>query len=366
MNLSTRAVAYTVAIGFIAILLILTPASLFIAGCTSGGTGGGEEPYRKPLPLNQVGTWAYQIQGLSEPGAMRDLAASTYDMLVVEPTRTDWSSDDRHFDTRDVVRRLKESPAGDGVHRKLVLAYIDIGEVENWRWYWTWSRRWEEGTSRPADWPDYIVTHDPDGWEGNYPVAYWDRRWKDVVIYGRNTGTHPDRDYTSVLDEVLLDGFDGVYLDWVEGYEDEDVAAKAASQGLDPVEEMVAFMEEIGDYGRNADPDFLVVQQNASALASEWPESLSCIDAVAQEAIWYDGDTFDDWDEEGAADTPVEPDLTDYYLDNLEVYREAGIPVFDCEYATAYADEAYTKSWDEGFVPYCTRRSLSRLTTTPP
>ena len=44
----------------------------------------------------------------------------------------------------------------------------------------------------------------------------------------------------------------------------------------------------------------------------------------------------------------------------------AGLPVFDCEYALNYASTAYANSLDRGYVPYATRRSLSRLTTTPP
>jgi cysteinyl-tRNA synthetase len=318
------------------------------------------------LNLGEVQTWAYQIQDISETGAVAALAASSYDMLVVEPTRTDWSSDDKYFNTKGMVEQLKATMAGDGVHRKLVIAYIDIGEAEDWRWYWDWSYEWKEGDPRPADWPDYIVTHDPDGWEGNYPVTYWDPDWKDVIIYGQNTGTHPDRDYSSVLDEVLQDGFDGVYLDWVEGYEDVDVAAEAVNQGLDPAEEMAEFIKEIRDYGRSRNPDFVVIQQNAAALASERPETLSYIDAIAQEAIWYDGDAFDNWNEAGAADIPVGSGLTQYYLNHLNTYQAAGLPVFDCEYAVKYADQAYTLARNKGFIPYCTRRSLSRLTTTPP
>lgn len=319
-----------------------------------------------PLPLEDVRTWAYQLQGLSEPGAVEELAESGYDMLVLEPTCTDWSSTDREFDTAEMVENLKASGAGDGVHRKLVLAYIDIGEAEDWRWYWTWSSDWEPGEPFPADWPDFIVAPDPDGWEGNYPVAYWEPAWKDIIIYGENTGAAPGRDYRSALDEALEHGFDGVYLDWVEGYEDPDVAGEAAAQGVDPAEEMADLIEEIGEYGRSRNPEFLVVQQNAAALAEERPETLSYIDAIAQEAIWYDGTAFDAWDDPEGADVRQDPDLTEYYLELLSIYMEAGLPVFDCEYAVEYAGRAYSLSHERGFIPYCTRRALSRLTSTPP
>ena len=318
------------------------------------------------ISLDEVQTWAYQIQGLSEPGAVEALAESSYDLLVVEPTRTDWSSDDRYFDTSGMVETLKDSTAGDGEHRKLVLAYLDIGEAEDWRWYWDWSQEWEEGEPRPEDWPEFILTHDPDGWEGNYPVAYWDQEWKDIMIYGVGDDESGERDYESAMDEILRDGFDGVYMDWVEGYENIEVALEAMRQDLDPADEMVEFIKEIGEYARERNPDFLVVQQNASSLGSERPESLRYIDAIAQEAIWFDGEAFDEWDEPDAADIPVEPELTREYLANLDIYLEAGLPVLDCEYAVSEAYDAYHQSWDMGFIPYRTRRSLSRLTTTPP
>jgi cysteinyl-tRNA synthetase len=295
-----------------------------------------------------------------------ELAASEYDMLVLEPTCTDWSSDDRGFDTSRMVESLKDSKAGDGIHRKLVLAYIDIGEAEDWRWYWTWSNGWEPGEPFPEDWPGFILAPDPDGWEGDYPVAYWDPAWKDIIIYGRDTETAAGRDYTSVLDEVLEHGFDGVYLDWVEGYEDPDIAEAAGDQGVDAAEEMAAFIEEIGDYGRDRNPDFIVVQQNAAALAEEQPETLSHVDAIAQEAIWYDGSAFDDWNDALGADIPQDPELTEYYIELLGAYLEEGLPVFDCEYAVEYAERAYALSYEHAFVPYCTRRPLSQLTTTPP
>ncbi|UCC61956.1 MAG: endo alpha-1,4 polygalactosaminidase, partial [Anaerolineae bacterium] len=237
------------------------------------------------LSLDQVTYWAYQIQELSRRGAVDALVASRYDMLVLEPTRTDWSSDDKHFDTGRMVARLKGSAASDGAHRKLVLAYIDIGEAEDWRWYWKWSTGWDCTGDRPADWPDYILTCDPDGWTGNYPVAYWDAAWKDVVIYGRHQGSDPDRDYSSVLDEVLLDGFDGIYLDWVEAFEDETVAAAARAVGKDPATEKIAFINEMKQVAAARHPGFLIIQQKAASLIDGHPELVWAIDAIAQEAI---------------------------------------------------------------------------------
>jgi len=328
--------------------------------CNGKGSG------LQPKDLDDVQYWGYQIQAISEKGMVDALEASHYDMLVLEPTRTDWSSVDRLFDTRAMVTRLKNSTASDGVHRKLVIAYIDIGEAEDWRWYWTWSTDWDCAPPIPDDWPDYIISCDPDGWSGNYPLAYWDERWKDIIIYGENQDSSPYGDYNSVIDEVIRSGFDGIYLDWVEAFEDDTVIAEAKKAGLDPAEEMIGFIQEMRDYATARNPNFIIIQQNAASLIDGHPELANVIDAIAQEAIWYDGDADVDWGSSDGYDYPNDQALVDYYLAYLWDYQDADLPVFDCEYALGNADDAYSNAIKEDFIPYATRRSLSQLTTTPP
>lgn len=313
-----------------------------------------------PLSPEEVSYWAYQLQGINEPGAVEALAASQYDMLVLEPTRTDWSSDDRYFDAAAMVARLKDS------RRRLVIAYIDIGEAEDWRWYWSWSKGWDCTGQPPADWPDYILLCDPDGWAGNYPVAYWDPAWQDIIIYGQNQPPTPERDYTSAIDEAIRDGFDGIYLDWVEAFDDETVIAAAQTAGKDPAVEMIAFIRAMRNYATARNPDFVIIQQNAASLLEGHPELLTVIDAIAQEAIWYDGDPDVAWDDPAGHDYIQEQSLTDYYLGYLDQYRQEGVPVFHCEYALTYADQAYANGLAKGYKPYVSRTSLWQLTTTPP
>jgi uncharacterized protein (TIGR01370 family) len=323
-------------------------------------------PSAGPMSLADVTYWGYQITDISQPGAVDALAASHYDMLVLEPTRTDWSSDDKLFDTKGMVSLLKDSLASDGVHRKLLVAYIDIGEAEDWRWYWTWSTGWDCTGARPADWPDYIITCDPDGWSGNYPVAYWDPLWKDVVITGTNQNSAPYGDYNSIIDEVIKDGFDGIYLDWVEAFENTDVISAALTAGVDPAVEMIAFIQEMREYAALRNPNFVIIQQNAASLIEGHPELLSAIDALAQEAIWYDGSADVAWGDPAGYDWVNDGSLVSYYIYYLDQYLGAGLPVFDCEYALTHAGTAYANALNKGYVPYVTRRALSQLTTTPP
>lgn len=320
----------------------------------------------EPMPLESISSWAYQIQEISQPGAVEALAASGYDMLVVEPTRTDWSTEDHDFDTKKMVTQLKDSRASDGIHRKLVLAYVNIGQAEDWRWYWKWSKGWRCASLRPRDWPDYILACDPDGWEGDYPVAYWDKHWKDIVLYGNNQGSDPGRDYSSMIDEVLQDGFDGVYLDWVEGFENEQVSAAAQAAGKDPAVEMITLLRELNEYARKRHPGFMIIQQNATALAEGHEELYQIIDGIAQEGVWYGGEAADQWEDPRGYDQPNDPSLTNEYVEMLEEYQNAGLPVFVCEYALVNAGTTYANARKHGYIAYVTRTPLSRLTTTQP
>jgi uncharacterized protein (TIGR01370 family) len=129
---------------------------------------------------------------------------------------------------------------------------------------------------------------------------------------------------------------------------------------------MIRLIAEIRAYARSRAPKFLIIQQNAAALSDGHPELFDQIDAIAQEAVWYDGIATDDWEDRQGHDALHDPDLTAYYVDHLARHIEEGLPVFVCEYALAKAGTAYANAAQHGYVPYVTRRSLGALTTTPP
>jgi uncharacterized protein (TIGR01370 family) len=351
---------------FLSFLLL----SFFLIGIQKETTVDHTTAESSPLPLSSVRYWAYQLQDLDTSGAIDKIVNSQYDMVVIEPTVTY----DPDFDARDMVNRIKASKASDGIHRKLVFAYIDIGEAEEWRWYWGNHKTYEAyGECKNAyinqiqQWAPWVVACDPDGWAGNYPVAFWDDDWKDIVIYGTTLGSNQGLYFNSMLDEVVQDGFDGVYLDWVEAWEMDEVQERAENEGKDPGQEMLNFIKEIRTYGKQYNEDFLVVQQNSSELINEVGANAlkNAVDAIAQEGVWWDGvGGNDDWYDPEGYDYPS--CCTSYYLSRLRKYKNAGFPVFVCDYAVQKADEVYQKAAAEGFIAYATRRSLSKLTTTPP
>ncbi len=144
--------------------------------------------------MADVGNFLYLIN----PGAFpnRDayldaLRNTSFDLLIIDAFYNGTPL------TSNEVASLKVKAIGGS---RLVIAYMSIGEAEDYRYYW--NHAWTVNR------PDWMKGENPE-WEGNYKVEYWDTAWKQVIYKADD----------SYLDRVLTAGFDGVYLDQVEAYE---------------------------------------------------------------------------------------------------------------------------------------------------
>ena len=303
----------------------------------------------------EVEYWMYQIQWLDEYEAIDELDNTEYEMLVVEPG---FNFIDFAYDTEYLVSALKYRPGGE---ERILLAYIDIGQAEDYRSYW--ASDWVAPTKDHKGSPEFLITIDPDGWSGNYPVAYWDPDWKSLWL-------GPD----GLIRQLIEYGFDGIYLDWVEAYDDDKVRQEAESMGLNPEMEMITFIQEMRTLGKGIDPGFLIIPQNAPYLLDEDPELYaSIIDGIATEDTWYYGEGDADWDSRKAGDLEGgDRHDGEYSTDNRirqnKKYLSLGLPVFTVDYCRDdyNADEVYYKSRQNGFIPIVTRVALSQPTETPP
>ncbi len=291
--------------------------------------------------LENTRFWAYQIQKQDHGNNMDKLADSHYDMLVIDQTRS--LKGDEDYDSKKDVSLLKKSANSRG-GRKLVVCYIDVGEAESYRWYW--QKDWKVGN------PDWIVAEDPDGWDENYPVKFWRHEWKDIM--------------KKCIDRIIYDGYDGIYLDWLEVYSFEQVAEAAEAEGLSPIAELTKFVGELRGYARKRNPCFLIIAQNAAELGT-FAGYTEFFDAIAQEAIWYDG-TGDPDSSEQPGDEPWDADESQELLYQLEEWQDLDKPVFNVEYAQEQSnvDRSYRLGQDNGLITYVTLRPLDRLTATPP
>ncbi len=308
--------------------------------------------YNFSQSLNNVKFWAYQIQAQDESNNIRKLADSKYELLIIDNTRTVIGKE-AYYNATDITK-LKNSKGWNGKN-KIVVSYVDIGEAEEHRYYW--KEDWRVGN------PDWIVANDPDGWKGNYPVKYWRKEWKDLMF-----GTD-----SSIIDMILADGYDGIYLDWVEAFEFDSVMNKASSEGLNSRYEMIKFIEEIAQYCRTKKPGFLIIPQNATAIIynENWETDkltqryFNIIDAIAQGNVWFDGEA----DPQGQlGDIPENAELTQEYLTNLNFFKLAGKTIFTVDYAQipANVDSCYRAAKRLGFIEYVSLRQLDKLTDTPP
>lgn len=120
-----------------------------------------------------------------------DLNSTNYDMIILDLFF--WA--EKTLTPQDIAALQTKANGG----KRLVVAYMSIGEAEDYRYYWQ-----PEWSTNPPGW----LGEENSNWEGNYLVQYWQPEWKNI-IYGSDN---------SYLDRILETGFDGVYLDLVDAY----------------------------------------------------------------------------------------------------------------------------------------------------
>ena len=252
-------------------------------------------------------SFLYQLQNLN----VTNVATSSFAWVV-----TDYSHDG------SAAGELSSNEVATLRAGKTVLAYLSIGEAEDYRFYWNpvWLKN-----DRPA----WLGPVNP-SWRGNYEVKYWDPGWQTNVY--------------AYLDRILAQGFDGVYLDIVDGYEFWEKERPSAAQ------DMINFVEQIATYARTKHPDFLIFPQNASSLVTN-AGYLATISGIGTEDTWFNGDKRQK--QAGTAE------VTGF----LDLVRAAGKPVLAIDYARKQAniDWFYSVAEAKGYWPYSSVRNLDQL-----
>lgn len=245
-------------------------------------------------------TWAYQLQG-----DVGRIAGSQADMVVVDP------------DHAGAAARFRSKPGGG---RRAVLAYLSIGEAERGRPYWK---------SCCASGSPSWLTGKTQGWAGNYVVKFWEPGWKAIVA-ARVKG-------------FLAQGYDGLYLDRVDSYE--NIQAPGGSRAA-----MIAFVREVVAQARAVKGDAAIVVQNAEELLTS-DSYVAAIDGIAKE------DLFHGVNHNGARNPGG---MVSASVGLLKRAKAKGKSIFVVEYlsggsASKVADEIRA----QGFVPSFAGRSLA-------
>jgi cysteinyl-tRNA synthetase, unknown class len=253
------------------------------------------------------------------------LASSPFDLLVIDHAPDRVESVELMFRLHEIAA-LKAKPDGS---RRLVLAYMSIGEAERYRFYWN------DAWVAPGNCPAWLGPVNPQ-WAGNYPVEFWQPMWQSL-IFGQSD---------SYVDRVLAAGFDGIYLDRADVYEQFKSRPSARA-------EMGQFLIRLMDHARSINPDAIVVLQNAEEMVRN-KDVRTRLDGVAKESLYFNADS-------GGKPTPTEDQAT--VLSDLRLAKKAGGKVLVVEYLDdqAKALAARLKAEREGFLIHFAERSLSTL-----
>ncbi len=278
------------------------------------------QPFDAARALAAAQSWGYQLQRIKP----ESLATIPYDVFVIDYSRD--GTDEKALTPAEIAA-LKRKPDGT---RRIVLAYLSIGEAENYRYYWR--PDWET----PGLAPPWLAGPNK-RWRTNFPVRYWDPDWQAIVFTGED----------SYLSRIAAAGFDGVYLDRVDAFQEFENENPAAR------EQMILFVNSLAAHARVLKPGFLVVPQNAEELLDD-AGYRAMIDGIAKEDLLF-GD--------GRPKRPNKPERIADSLGHLEPLRADRKPVFVVEYIDNPDDVAGARKRIEqlGFVPHFADRKLDTM-----
>ena len=275
-------------------------------------------------PFAGAKSWAYQLKNLG-PEQRQAIAVSSYDLMVVDYARSLDSDTGAEVPlTREQVAAMQKKPDGS---RRIVIAYLSIGESENYRYYWKpeWNKK------RPA-W----MGAESKEWPGNYLVQYWNKDWQHI-IFG-----NPD----SFVDRILAAGFDGFYVDRSDAYYRFGDTQQARDR-------MVDFVINLSKYIHSKKTDAAIMIQNAEELLDR-PNFVAAIDAIAKEDLVF-GITH--------REERNKPDDIEWSDKLLRQAQDKGKRIFVVEYLTkpGYIDAAKKFMQSHDYVLYYGPRGLFEL-----
>ena len=291
--------------------------------------------------LTGVNSWAYQLSSIS-PDQIHGCGA---DVAVI-----DFSSDGTLASafSREQIEHMRRKASG-GTTK--IVAYMSIGEAESYRDIY-WKANWL-GSSQAR--PHWLGPANDEGWGNNYRVRYWDPDWQKLILGS------PD----AYLDRLIAAGFDGVYLDIVDGFEFWQDPSRAPDDARrTAADEMIQLVTRIARYAWSKNPNFYIIPQNGEALL-ESEVYRAHISAIGMEDIFF---TWSNDDRGGADD--VEPNSASDIDDRMGYLAHAirdQIPVLAVEYLMDQPDdrrrvpEVDAQMRRRNLIPHFADRQLERL-----
>ncbi len=298
-------------------------------------------PNRSVPPITDAKVWGYQLQR-----ARADHIPAEIDVLVIDSAR---STNPRQTLSPDEVARFQTRSLGG---RRLVLAYLSVGEAENYRYYW-----WPYWSTRAPSW----LAKENQNWKGNFQVRYWEPGWRNIIMNPRPTILDYVMEravdwHKPYLDRIIEAGFDGVYLDRIDAFMEWKTARPSAEM------DMASLVIELATYAKQRRPGFLIVTQNGEELLRH-SDIRRVVDAAAKEDLWFGIDGAE------IANSQRDVSRTLLYLNRM---RADGKPVFVVEYLDDPSKREATRKQaaDRGLILTFAPRPLDKppevITPLPP
>ncbi len=290
----------------------------------------------RPAEEMRIHSWLYHLQNASPS----EISRTGFQLVVMDYSR---DGTEKGEYAREEIERMKQSG-------KIPVAYLSIGEAEDYRFYWNSS--WN---SSPPDW---LGKENPE-WKGNYAVRYWEEEWKSIL-----------KEY---IDRIVGEGFQGIYLDKVDEYEywsSENNGEGFNLSEREAAERMAHLIKDLANYTREeAGEDFLVIPQNGEGILEYDSSLLSIISGWGAENLFYNGTS--PWSAEDMRW------IEEHRLRYLDMVVSRGKFVLSVDYVddgSGYSGENRdriedyrAKALKHGFVPYVARddRMLDEINTIP-
>ncbi len=279
-------------------------------------------------------SFAYVLQADSfaktKSAAVERLAASGRDWIVLDPAFGGDQPWER--ENLDVIRR--------GQAGRKIIAYLSIGEAEDYRPYWR--KEWGTKGKLTAAAPAWLGRENPE-WKGNYRVEYWQADWQRLML--------------AAVDDAITHGFDGVYLDIVDGFETFEQQGKDFIDGrVNPQtkqsyrRDMVDWVKAIAGQARVKNRAALVIPQNGSQLLAH-ADFLDTISAIGIEDLFTNGNQLQS------------DSHTQEVLNHLKKLTAAKKPTLLIEYPKSEERQALSKKLakEHGLIWLITARPLKTL-----
>jgi len=262
-----------------------------------------------PVLLNNIKNWFIVLdydEAVKSPLLFDSSLSDQFEMAILDP--------DHHPSLKDIQEDV------------VLIAYVSVGEAEDYRFYW------KDIATKP-----WIMGENPD-WDGNYYVDARNEEWQQLIM-------------EEVIPRIMKEGFEGLMLDTLDTAE--MLEESLPEQYLGARQAMVNFVREIHE----TYPNLYLISNNGFSILEDIAPYLSGV--LVEDIHWMV-----DFEHGGYKKVPVKE--RKYKVEILKKVRQHyPLTVFNIDYVPQDKQRTIKKcikrSRRLGFKPYVAEKGLGRI-----